>query len=307
MLRRQSLFNICAVFLNMMAATAFAGQLQPASCSCASGRGLKADMVSYLQRGDRLRIIDITRDQRTNQCLRMEIDRAELFPIGDPEKGFYVERRTSRMTESDPCSPKTARFVDRNSSYRFEFKKDSFTIQKIEPEGSVSAAPSVNSKSGASNSNLWDSIVNTLLSGKVDKLAIDPTSPYNRRSWVIAAKPIQAYTVGVAKDSVNGTRVVRVKRKQVRGGLLGQIEVVGDEFALVRFYKRSLNERYGIMKVVAHWYDGLGTDVEAKETDLYTAANADIVEVPLSSIMELNDYFDQLHIDATARPANKFN
>jgi hypothetical protein len=106
--------------------------------------------------------------------------------------------------------------------------------------------------------------------------------------------------------------VVRLKARKVAAGMLGQVEAVRENFAVVRFYAGSLAARSG--GGVRRWYHNAGGPYGPKvesgslssryrpRDDLFTEVQASVLEVSLEDVVELNDYLDEAATDTTAAP-----
>ncbi|MGH9557802.1 MAG: hypothetical protein ACRD30_01085, partial [Bryobacteraceae bacterium] len=119
--------------------------------------------------------------------------------------------------------------------------------------------------------------------------------------WVLARKEIRGHYVGILDETGASGHLVPLKKTcRIAAGQLGQIEAVADGVAIVRFYKGSRAERFGGKKTsIRRWYDETGGPYEESPDDLFTAIRADIVEVSLDDLVEVNDYLDQQHRNRT--------
>ena len=259
-------------------------------CVCAGGTAFEVGMMSYGQHGDRQRIVSVEKD-REEQCKVLWIEATELFPKGSPNR-FHIERTARQVTELSPCSH-LPKFVKREKSYKFVLGSDSTSILEMRLIGKPGSGPE--SKLEWSNRNIWDAIATDGVTGPSAAASPDPSWEYNRTTWVLARKKIRAYHLAIA-----GGVVLRRNARTVRAGQLGQIYVARDGAAVVRFYWGSLIERFaGAKDMLAHWYNQIGGPYKDSEDEFFTQVKADILEVELSDIVELNDFFDHANIDRT--------
>jgi hypothetical protein len=257
-------------------------------CVCAGGAAFEVGMMSYGQHGDRQRIVNVEKD-RAEQCKTLWIEATELFPKGSPNR-FHIERTAREVEELSPCSH-LPKFVKPEKSYQFVLGSDSTSILEMRPI----SKPGPGRQLERSNGNIWDAITPDGVTGPSGAASPDPSWEYNRTTWVLAGKKIRAYHIAIA-----GGVVLRQNARTVRAGQLGQIYVARDGAAVVRFYWGSLIEGFaGAKDGLAHWYNQIGGPYEDSEDEFFTQVKADILEVALSDIVELNDFFDHANIDRT--------
>jgi hypothetical protein len=277
------------------------------ACTCGAGRIVQAGMVSYSGNSDRESIVRIETDGKgpNRPCKAIWIGRTEILPTGTPYE-FHLQRMTRREQRFARCDYPLDGFVKRDSTYQFEFDSNSSSIREMQPAGVSSNSPvrEPDAKS-QSNKNLWDSIMVEVAVG--DRTArrepppIDPTRELNRTSWVVARREIKAHYVGVVRDAGLNEKIVSLKRtRKIKAGLLGQVEAINDRHAIVRFYYGSRAEKFGEKKnALRRWYDECGGPYTEDKDDLYTSLRAEILEVALEDIIEVNDYLDQGNSDRT--------
>jgi len=223
---------------------------------------------------------------------------------------------TRREQRFNGCDYPLDGFVKRDSTYQFEFDSDSSSIREMRPVVPSNTVPSNTAASNGgpahgpdgqsqSNKNLWDSITIEGPTGprtaRRSPPPIDPTRELNRTSWVLARKEIKAHYVGVVKDAGLNEKLVALKRtRKIKAGQLGQVEAINAGHAIVRFYEGSRVERFGEKKnAIRHWYDECGGPYTENKDDLYTSLRAEILEVSVDDIIEVNDYMDQGKSDRT--------
>jgi hypothetical protein len=298
-----------------LVAVGWGGLLTPAqvtagderACTCGAGRSVQAGMVSYSGNSDRESIVRIETDGKgpNRPCKAIWIGRTEILPTGTPYQ-FHLQRMTRREQRFDRCDYPLDGFVKRDSTYEFDFNSNSPSIREM-PRTTLSnnsPAPEPDPKS-QSNKNLWGSImVEDSTGARIaprEPPPIDPTRELNRTSWVVARKEITAHYVGVVKDAGLNEKIVPLKRtRKIKAGQLGQVEAIDDRHAIVRFYHGSRAEKLGEKKnAIRRWYDECGGPYTENKDDLYTSIRAEILEVALDDIIEVNDYLDQGNSDRT--------
>ena len=273
------------------------GQVQASNvvkCACGAGRELELGMVSYGHQSDRQRIVEIEADTG-GACKAVSVEQAEIFPRGTPA-AFYLER-TSRRIKTFCGSMRN--FVVRERSYEFVF--DGRHARSISELRRVIASPPA--RIAADNKNLWQEVIEQPVSGGLRLRGTanqhDATQEFNRGSWILTGKKIRAHTIGILQEP-GGNSVLPLKRRAVAAGQVGQIEAVRGQFALVRFYKGSLVESFG--RSIASWWWRAGGPYGRSEDGLYTQERAEVLEVSLADIVEVNDYLDKAGLSKTADP-----
>jgi hypothetical protein len=213
----------------------------------------------------------------------------------------------------DGCNYAVDRYVRRDKTYQFVFDSNTSSIREMRKIDSSNISPlrgpapgnGRNDPQSQSNANLWDSITPTGPGEPPKKpgsaSSIDPTRELNRTSWVLAGKDIKAHHVGIVKDKGQNEKLIALKKvRKIKAGQLGQVEAVNAGRAIVRFYKGSRIEKFkGKKNAIRRWYDKIGGPYMEVNDDLYTAERADIVEVAVDEIVEVNDYLDQQRVDRT--------
>jgi hypothetical protein len=198
------------------------------------------------------------------------------------------------------CGYPMERFVKRSKTYEFVFNTDSVSIREIpfvRPSDGL-RLPETDPQS-KSNSNLWSSITaeapTDIAANRKLASDVDPTREFNRTSWVLARREIEGKYVGVLKDAFQGESLVRLKKtRKVKAGQLGQIEALGGDRVIVRFYEETRPKRFGrVRNAIRRWYDTVGGPYAKTRDTLYTALGACVLEVALDDIVEVNDYLDQ--------------
>jgi len=290
---------------------------QEPACTCRDGRSVEAGVVSYSRNSDRESVVrveaDVSRPHRP--CRAIWIGRTEIHPTGTPYQ-FHLLRMTLQEKRFDGCNYAVDRYVRRDKTYQFVFDSNSYSIREMRqtdpPDSGQFRGPAPgNGRKDAqsqSNTNLWDSITSTASTGLGEPpkkhgspSPIDPTRELNRTSWVLAGKDIKAHHVGIVKDKGQNEKLIALKKiRKIKAGQLGQVEAVNAGRAIVRFYKGSRIEKFsGKKNAIRRWYDKIGGPYVEVKDDLYTALRADIVEVSLDDIVEVNDYLDQQRVDRT--------
>jgi hypothetical protein len=285
---------------------------QEPACTCRDGRSVEAGVVSYSRNSDRESVLrveaDVSRPHRP--CRAIWIGRTEIHPTGTPYQ-FHLLRMNLQEKRFDGCNYAIDRYVRREKTYEFVFDSNSSSIREMrqtDPSDSGQfrgPAPGNGQKDAQSqsNTNLWDSIT-SVGPGEPPKKRpspIDPTRELNRTSWVLAGKEIKAHCVGIVKDRGQNEKLIALKKiRKIKAGQLGQVEAVNAGRAIVRFYKGSRIEKFsGKKNAIRRWYDKIGGPYVEVKDDLYTALRAEILEVSVDDIVEVNDYLDQQRIDRT--------
>ncbi len=272
------------------------------ACICGDGRSLEAGVVSYSRNSGRESVVRIEADVNSPRrpCRAIWIGRTEIHTIGTPYK-LHLQRMTLKERRFDGCDYPAGRFVKRDKTYEFVFDANSSSIREMRPIARLNGDSSDSGNS--SNTNLWDSIT---IEGRAEPSKsrgsappVDPTRELNRTSWVLARKDIKAHYVGVIRDSGLNQQLVALKKiREIKAGQLGQVEAVNGGHAIVRFYEGSRIESFS-GNAFRRWFDKIGGPYEEVKDDLYTAFRAEILEVFLEDIIEVNDYLDQQRSDRT--------
>jgi hypothetical protein len=281
-------------------------------CTCADGRNVQAGVVSYNLNSDRETIarIEAERSSHASQCKALWIGSTEIRPIGTPYD-FHLERKAMRDRRIYGCDYPTERFSKQTKTYEFEFGVDSVPVREtrtLPPPGSP-RIPEADAKS-KSNANLWTSIAEITAEEngtRQQPSQIDSTRRFNRTSWIVARSDLTAHHVGIVKETYQSERLVSLKKtRAIKAGQLGQIEAVGADRAIVRFYDGSrtgAERRTGKftegVNALRRWYDRTGGPYRKTKDILYTPLGASIVEVSLDDIIEVNDYLDQKQRERT--------
>jgi hypothetical protein len=279
---------------------------QAQHCTCKNGRSLEAGAVSYGQDSGRETIARIEAQEggSENRCRALWLSSTEIRPVGTPYQ-FHLERVGLKQRRVDERDFPSERFVRRSKTYKFVFGANTVSISEAHsapPANDVRVPESVPKET--SNSNLWNSIAGET-AAKTDESTkrdqIDSTRKFNRSSWIVARTEIKAAYVGVVKDGYAAERLVPLKKtRKVEAGQLGQVEAVGANRAIVRFYEGSRIKKFGrATNAFRRWYDRIGGPYLFVKDDLYTALRACILEVWLDDLVEINDYLDQAHTDRT--------
>src|SRR5262249_32593635 len=207
---------------------------------------------------------------------------------------------------TDGCEDNSERFVPRSMKYEFVFDSNAVSIREIRAVrgGGFAGLPESNPQV-KSNTNLWNSITEVRSSEPDEQakraLQVDATRAFNRRSWILARTEVTAHYVGVVTDAYGVEKLVPLKRtRKIKAGQIGQIEAVGPNRAIVRFYEGSRVAKFGkAANGLRRWYDRIGGPYQGTKDDLYTPLRACILEVSLDDIVEINDYLDQGNTDRT--------
>jgi hypothetical protein len=284
------------------------------ACTCRDGQSVEAGVVSYSRNSDRESVLRVEADGSRPQrpCRAIWIGRTEIRPTGTPYQ-FHLLRMTLQEKRFDGCNYAVDRYVRRDKTYQFVFDSNSSSIREMRPidspdSGQLRGPAPGNGRKDAqsqSNTNLWDSITSTGPGEPPKKpgspSSIDPTRELNRTSWVLAGRDIKAHHVGIVKDKGQNEKLIPLKKiRKIKAGQLGQVEAVNAGRAIVRFYKGSRIEKFsGKKNAIRRWYDKIGGPFIEVKDDLYTALRADIVEVAVDDIVEVNDYLDQRKVDRT--------
>jgi hypothetical protein len=280
-------------------AFAYACPAQNVTCTATDGRKIEPRFVRYSGNSDREIIDRIQRDERSGRCTAVWILRTEIRAAGTPYD-FHLERISRSTRRLDARDIRLSDFVKRDKTYEFVFDADSTSIREMRQ-----VTPSVSAPTSQSNRTLWDSILEEQSPSKNhrkrDSPQLDPTKEFNRTAWVVGRREIQAHFVGRARDRGQNEKIVALnKTRTIHPGQLGQIEAVKDGFALVRFYEGSRVERFGGKKnILRRWYASTGGPYTEVKDGFFSAERAEIVEVSIDDIIEVNDYLDQLQTDRT--------
>jgi hypothetical protein len=276
-------------------------------CTCRDGQTLEAGVVSYSEDSGREMITRVEADATGSGslCRVLWLGSTEIRPVGTPYQ-FHLERTPVKERRLDGCDTAGQRFVRRTTNYEFVFDSNAVSLCELRATHDPGNTQSLGLNSRAdSNSNLWNAIAQDGIiestEGVRRVVQIDSTRALNRRSWILARKEIKAHYVGVIKDGSGVKRLVPIKKtRTVKAGQLGQIEAVGTNRVLVRFYDGSRVEKFGrTANPVRRWYERIGGPYQETKDDLYTPLRACVLEVSLDDIVEINDYLDQEHTDRT--------
>jgi hypothetical protein len=302
--------SLFAVICGGLPACAQVRAEQEPPCTCRDGRSVEAGVVSYSRNSDRESVLRVEADASSphRPCRAVWIGRTEIHPTGTPYQ-FHLQRMNLREKRFNGCDYPVDRYVRRNKTYEFVFDADSTSIREMRQTNSSDSGPAPQNDGkdarSQSNANLWDSIISEGPAPSPKKPAslspIDPTRDLNRTSWVLAGRDIKAHYVGIVKDSGHKEKLVALKKvREIKAGQLGQVEAVNAGHAIVRFYKGSRIEKFGGKKnAIRRWYDKIGGPYAEDKDDLYTAIRADVLEVSVDDIVEVNDYLDQQRRDRT--------
>ncbi len=274
---------------------------QNSTCTASDGRGIEIGLLRYGTNSDREAVVKIESDEKYHRCKAVWIAGTEIHTTGTPYD-FHLVRVSTKARRLDAREFRPADFVKRDKTYQFVFGADSASIREMRPTASAGV---VTDQESQSNRTLWDSILSGLSPDRKqpqkDSPSIDPTRELNRTSWVLARRDIRAHFVGRLKDAGQNEKLVALsKTRIIQAGQLGQIEAVKDGYALVRFYEGSRVESFGAKKnLFRRWYANTGGPYMEAKDDLYTAVRAEIVEVSIDDIVEVNDYLDQRQTNRT--------
>jgi hypothetical protein len=273
-------------------ALAIAASASAAACTCTEARAVQPGMVRYRGNSDREIVSSVEPG-----CSGVWIAGTEIHPSGTPYR-FHLERIKLHARMVNACD---GVFVQRDKSYQFVFDADSTSIREMRLSAPSSPTPDA---SAQSNRNLWSAIVvNRSTDRRVprDQPRIDPTRELNRTAWVLARRKIRGYFVGRVEDAGQNEKLVALKKtRMIEAGQLGQIEAIGERSVIVRFYEGSRIETFGGNKdVLRRWYANLGGPYSEVKDDLYTSIRAEILEVSIDDVVEVNDYLDQKQTDRT--------
>jgi hypothetical protein len=276
---------------------------QGTRCTCRNGQSLEVGEVSYREESGRETITRVETDagQSEKWCRAVWVGSTEIRTAGTPYE-FHLERTPLKERRTDGCLDASERFVARSMKYEFVFDSNAVSIREIR---TVRAGIPESSPQVRSNANLWESITEVRSSESDDQgkraSQVDATRPFNRRSWILARADLEAHYVGVVTDAYGVEKLVSLKRtRKIKAGQVGQIEAVGPNRAIVRFYEGSRIARFGkSANPLRRWYDRIGGPYLETKDDLYTPLRACILEVSLDDIVEINDYLDQGNTDRT--------
>ncbi len=268
-----------------------------AGCTCEAGRMLEPGMVRYGTNSDRETIVKVETDTSSSRCSAVWVVATEIHPSGNPYR-FHLERVKLHTRRMDGCGRSPGEFVRQNKTYQFVFDAHSTSIREIRPVARAGA-----DAAAESNHNLWSAIVVDRSGSRRRRGAahLDPTRELNRTAWVLARRRIRGYFVGRVEDAGQNEKLVALnKTRVIAAGQLGQIEAVGERSIIVRFYEGSRAEAFGgEREALRRWYAGIGGPYSEVKDDLYTAIRAEILEVSIGDVIEVNDYLDQRNADGT--------
>ncbi len=262
-----------------------------AGCTCGTRQQVEPGMVRYERNSDRQTILRTESQPGSNRCAALWTGSTEIKPAGTPYR-FHLERITLPPRRIETCGG----FVRRDQSYEFVFDADSTSIREIRPAAGSAADPR-----GESNRNLWSAIAAPERKRDGAAPPIDPTRELNRTAWVLARRRIRGYYVGRIDDPGQNEKLVALKKSRViEAGQIGQVEAVGEHSVIVRFYQGSRAEAFGAARdALRRWYANLGGPYAEVKDDLFTAIRAEILEVDIGDVIEVNDYLDQKKADRT--------
>ncbi|HLH38356.1 MAG TPA: hypothetical protein VKX39_04345 [Bryobacteraceae bacterium] len=265
--------------------------LASAGCTCGARQELEPGMVRYESNSDRQTIISTESQPGSNRCAALWAGSTEIKPAGTPYR-FHLERIKLRPRRIETCGG----FVRRDKSYEFVFDADSTSIREIRPAAGRGTDPR-----GESNRNLWSAIAAPEHKRAGAAPPIDPTRELNRTAWVLARRKIRGYYVGRVDDAGQNEKLVALKKSRVvEAGQIGQVEAVGENSVIVRFYEGSRAEAFGTARdALRRWYANVGGPYSEVKDDLFTAIRAEILEVNIDDVIEVNDYLDQKKADRT--------
>jgi hypothetical protein len=276
-------------------------------CTCRNGQSLEVGEVSYREESGRETItrVETEAGQSEKWCRAVWVGSTEIRTTGTPYE-FHLERTPLKERRTDGCEDAGERFVARSMKYEFVFDSNAVSIREIRTVGATgSAGIAASNPQVKSNANLWNSIAE-VRSSESDEQAkrasqVDATRAFNRRSWILARTEVKAHFVGVVTDAYGVEKLVPLKRtRKIKAGQVGQIEAVGPNRAIVRFYEGSRVAKFGkAANPLRRWYDRIGGPYLETKDDLYTPLRACILEVSLDDIVEINDYLDQGNTDRT--------
>ena len=262
-----------------------------AACTCGAGMDVQPGMVRYGTNSDRQTVANIESQSGSHRCAAIWIEATEVRPAGNPYR-FYLERIKLRPRRVETC----VGFVLRDKTYEFVFDAGSTSVREMRPAPAAQADPP-----SQSNRNLWSAIATPDRRRTRDPVRIDSTRELNRTAWILARRKIRAYFVGRFEDAGKNEKLVALKKsREIEAGQIGQIEAVGDRSLIVRFYEGSRAQAFGSERdALRRWYANIGGPYSEVKDDLYTAIRAEILEVDIDDVVEVNDFLDQKKADRT--------
>jgi hypothetical protein len=262
-------------------------------------------LVNYKGNSDRELVtrIEVQEADTERRCEAAWIGFSEVYAEGTPYS-FHLQRKRLKTIREDACGDSPDRFVSRTKTYRFVPGADSQSIREMDAVVKTASPPAMRAAE-ESNANVWESI-STAEPVKSPKspnpLTQSASSPeFGRTAWVLARRAIKAHYAALMRGIDQHESIIPLsKTRVIPAGEVGQIEASNGRTAIVRFYAGSRSETFARKKnAFRRWYDDIGGPYKETKDELYTPLRTCILEVPLDSIIEVNDYLDQQNKDRT--------